>query len=65
MKYQLFTAAEYARTHGYNPRKVRKALRKAGKKAPYSIKDLLRVRYETQGFGNDEAINPNGTTYEP
>ena len=22
-------------------------------------------RYNTQGFGNDEAVNPDGTTYDP
>jgi len=65
MKYKLFTAASYARANGYDPRKVRKALRESGRRAPYSVDDLNKVRYETQGFGNNEAINPNGSTYDP
>lgn len=65
MKYERFTAAGYARVHGYNPRKVRIALRQTGRRAPYNVDDLNQVRYETQGFGNNEAINPNGTRYNP
>jgi hypothetical protein len=25
----------------------------------------LKERYETQGFGKDQAVNPDGTTYDP
>jgi hypothetical protein len=38
------TAASYARTHGIDPRRLRKALRAAGKSAPYSLADLESVR---------------------
>lgn len=34
------TAAAYARRYGLDPRKFRKALRAAGKHAPYTLEDL-------------------------
>jgi hypothetical protein len=38
------TAASYARAHGIDPRRLRKALRAMGKSAPYSISDLESVK---------------------
>ena len=38
------TAASYARAHGIDPRRLRKALRAAGKSAPYTLEDLENVR---------------------
>jgi hypothetical protein len=38
------TAASYARAHGIDPRRLRKALRAAGKYAPYTLEDLENVR---------------------
>lgn len=37
------TAASYARQHGIDARRLRKALRAAGKSAPYSLADLESV----------------------
>lgn len=37
------TAASYARAHGLDARRLRKALRAAGKSAPYSLADLESV----------------------